>query len=217
MSTLLQLTNDVLIRLRESEVTTISQTPYSKLIGKLINDSKRQVEDAFAWDALGVTITITTASGTSNYVVTGSGYRHQDISVNDTTNRARLNNVPIKWIENQQQLAQVQNGQPTYYAWNGFDGTDSKVEIWPTPDGIYSLKFNMTVPQVDLSADADVLTLRAAHEAIVAGAFARALVERGEDGGLNSAEAYSLFKGILADLIAIEANRYSENDCWEAC
>lgn len=217
MSTYIQLVNDCLIRLRESEVTSVSQNAYSKLIGKFINDAKRQVEDAFPWDALGVTITITTTPGTSNYVVTGSGYRHQDISVNDTTNQVPLANVPVKWIENQQQLAQVQNGGPTYYAWSGFDGTDSKVELWPTPDGIYTIKFNMTVPQVDLSADADVLTLRAAHEAIVAGAYARAIAERGEDGGLASSEAYGLFKGIMADLIAIESNRYCENDAWEAC
>jgi len=48
------------------------------------------------------------------------------------------------------------------------------------------------------------------------GAYARALVERGEDGGLSSSEAYGLFKGILADQIALEAARFIENDAWVA-
>ena len=50
--TYLELVNDVLIRLREAEVETVSQTDYSKLIGKFVNDAKRQVEDAYSWNVL---------------------------------------------------------------------------------------------------------------------------------------------------------------------
>ena len=42
--TYLELVNDVLIRLREAEVETVSQTDYSKLIGKFVNDAKRSEE-----------------------------------------------------------------------------------------------------------------------------------------------------------------------------
>jgi hypothetical protein len=94
------------------------------------------------------------------------------------------------------------------------DGTDSKVELFPTPNGTYTLKFNLYVQQADLSADADVLILP--HEAIEMGAYARALVERGEDGGLSSSEAYGIFKGILADQVALESSRFIENDVWVA-
>jgi hypothetical protein len=45
----------------------------------------------------------------------------------------------------------------------------------------------------------------------VQNAYARALVERGEDGGLNSSEAYNLYRGMLADQIALEGTRYPEN------
>ena len=51
---------------------------------------------------------------------------------------------------------------------------------------------------------------------IVLGAFARALVERGEDGGLSSSEAYALYKSSLADLISLELARSPENDTFEA-
>lgn len=212
--TYLQLCNDVLARLRESAVASVSTNGYSLLIGKYINDAKVQVENAWNWDALRVSTTVTTAAGTTNYVVTGSGYRQKDVTVNDLTNDSRLLPAPIQWILDQQQLSIVQSSEPSHYAWYGNDGTDSKVELYPTPNGVYTLKFNMYVPQVALSSDSDVLTVPS--EAVIAGAFARALVERGEDGGLSSSEAFGLYKGILSDLIAIESSRYIENDCWVA-
>jgi hypothetical protein len=140
--------------------------------------------------------------------------RFKDVTINDITNRVQLQRVPIQWIIDQQELSQVQTGQPVYYAWNGTDGTDAKVELYPTPDGAYSLKFNMTVPQANLVNDTDVITVPS--EPVIAGAFARAIVERGEDGGFNSSEAYGLYKSILGDYISIEKERYVENDSWVA-
>ena len=212
--TFIEAVNEVLIRLREPTVSSISQNTYSSMIGYLVNDTKRQVEDAWDWDAMSTTLTLNTVAGTSTYVLTGSGLKPKGISVNDVTNRSSLSNVPIKWIFDQQQLATVSNSQPAYYAWNVNDGTDSKVELFPTPNGTYTLKFNLYVQQADLSADADVLILP--HEAIEMGAYARALVERGEDGGLSSSEAYGIFKGILADQVALESSRFIENDVWVA-
>jgi hypothetical protein len=172
------------------------------------------VEDAWNWDALSTTITIPTVAGTSTYTVTGSGIRQRDITVNDTTNKLTLRNVPIQWILDQQQLSAVSSSVPCYYAWNGTDGTDSKVELFPTPMAVYSLKFNMIVPQTTLTADADIITVPS--EPVIAGAYARALVERGEDGGLTSGEAYGLYKSILSDYISLEKERFMEFDCFEA-
>jgi hypothetical protein len=179
-----------------------------------VNDAKRYVEDAWNWDALSTTLTLNTVPGTTTYTLTGSGRRQKDITVNDTSSQATVANAPLRWITDQQQLSTVQAGSPVYYAWNGTDGTDSKVELYPTPDGVYVLKFNMIVPQVDLSADGDVLLVQ--PEAVIAGAFARALAERGEDGGLASSEAFGLYKSILSDQIAVESTRYIENDSWVA-
>ena len=43
-------------------------------------------------------------------------------------------------------------------------------------------------------------------------AYARALIERGEDGGTASSEAYALFRGMLSDAIALESTRYPEDN-----
>ncbi len=213
--TYLQLVNAVLSRLREREVASVNQTDYSKLIGKYVNDAKRQVEDAWEWDALETTLTLTTVAGTYEYTLTGSGRRPRGADVNDSTNKAKLTNVPSKYITDQLQLTTTTNANPAYYAWTGTDGTDTKVLLHPTPDGAYSIKFNLYVPQADLSSDSTELTIQS--ETVIAGAYARAVAERGEDAGLSSSEAYGMFKQILADQIAIEASRQIENECWIAC
>ena len=56
--TYLTLVNDVLSRLRESEVTSVSDNTYSSLIGRFVNEAKREVEDAWNWNRLRSTITI---------------------------------------------------------------------------------------------------------------------------------------------------------------
>jgi hypothetical protein len=213
MTNFLEAVNDVLARLRESSVTTVSSTAYSTLIGKFVNDAKRQVEDAWNWDAMSVNIPLTLTPGTTTYVLTGSGLRHKGAVVNSLL-KNEVKNKPIQWILNQQQLTTISPGDPCYYAWNGTNGTDSKVEIFPTPNSAVVLNFNMYVPQLALTSDATTITVPV--EAIIAGAYARALVERGEDGGLSSSEGYGLYKGILADQIAMESSRFVENDCWSA-
>ena len=67
--TYLELVNDVLVRLRESTVTTVGETTYSSLIGKFVNDAKRQIEDSFNWNVLSTTVTITTVANTSSYSI----------------------------------------------------------------------------------------------------------------------------------------------------
>jgi hypothetical protein len=60
-----------------------------------------------------------------------------------------------------------------------------------------------------LSSDATVVSV--ADTLVAQNAYARALVERGEDGGLTSSEAYQLYKAMLSDSIALEGTRYPEN------
>ena len=63
--TYLEAVNSVLRRLREDEVVSVSANPYSKLVGELVNDAKRLVEDAWDWSSLRNTITVQTPLITS--------------------------------------------------------------------------------------------------------------------------------------------------------
>lgn len=213
MATYLDLVNDVLIRLRETEVNSVQDTLYSKLIGKLVNDSKRRVEDSFDWNALKTTITVTCVSGTYNYTLPGTAGRFKVVDVFNDTNNFQMINAPITWLNRQFLLGSSQSGTPFYYGFNGIDSNgDAKVDVYPIPDAEDILRFNLTIPQADLSADSTVLTIPS--EAIIQGAYAVALAERGEDNGLASSEAALIYRSVLSDHIAIESSRYTENDCW---
>ena len=208
--TYLELVNDVLVRLRETTVSTVTQTSYSSLIGKFVNDAKRQVEDAFPWNVLGTTITISTTSGTYSYALTGAGQKFQVIDALNVTSNLGMKNIDFVSMNRYQNFSTPVDGIPTYYAFDGVDGNyDTKVTIYPRPNGVYSIPFSLAVPQATLSSDSTVI--KVPDTLVSQNAYARALVERGEDGGLNSSEAYALYKSMLSDHIALEGTRYPEN------
>jgi hypothetical protein len=86
--------------------------------------------------------------------------------------------------------------------------------LFPVPDGVYNIRFNVILPQPLLVADSDSLFVP--FEPVIFLAYAKALAERGEDGGLVSSEAYGLYKTSLADAISLEAGRYFEEETWSA-
>ena len=217
LPTYLTLVNDVLVRLREPTVSTVTQTSYSSLIGKFINDTKRQVADAYDWDAFNQAVTVTTVSGqVGEYSLTNAGVRFKTMDVINTTRYYQL--TPLSHVDHDVFYYTVPSpilNLPMYYTVQGVDTNgDLKVKFWPVPDGIYSIRFSLIVPENDMSSDSDTTLL--AKEPIILGAYARALVERGEDGGLNSSEAYALFKASMSDLIALELARSPENDSFVA-
>ena len=217
LPTYLSLVNDVLVRLREPVVTTVTQTSYSSLIGKFINDTKRQVADAYDWDAFNKAVTVTTVSGqVGEYSLTNAGVRFKTMDVINTTRYYQL--TPLSHVDHDVFYYTVPSpilNLPMYYTVQGVDTNgDLKVKFWPVPDGVYSIRFSLIVPENDMSSDSDTTLL--AKEPIILGAYARALVERGEDGGLSSSEAYALFKASMSDLIALELARSPENDSFEA-
>lgn len=209
----IQLVNDVLVRLREPEASSVSDTAYVKLIAKYVNDSKRQVEDAYNWNALSETLSATTTADVFNYVLVGSGQRFRVIDVLNDTDNWFLQNASTVWMDQQFLLTSAQKGSPMYYNFNGTDSNgDTQVDLFPIPNGSYNIRFNVIKPQEPLVANADILLVP--HEPVILGALARAQAERGEDGGVQSGETYALYRQSLADAISLESNRYIEESQW---
>ena len=211
--TYLQIINAVMRRLREAEVTDVNETDYSKLIGEYVNSVKKEVEAAWDWNALRTTLTLNTTTGIFNYTLLGSGsrFRVSDV-VNDTSNYM-LQQKGATWMNQRFLTVDTQLSTPSFYSFNGVDtNLDSKVDLYPVPDGVYVLRFNVTIPQDDLEANTD--TLQIPYEPIVQGALARAISERGEDGGRLSNDQYLLYRSALSDEIAIEAGRFSDETIW---
>lgn len=211
--TYLQIINAVLRRLRETEVTDVNETDYSKLIGEYVNSVKKEVEAAWDWNALRTTLTLNTTSGIFNYTLLGSGsrFRVSDV-VNDTSNYM-LQQKGAAWMNQRFLTVDTQLSTPSFYSFNGVDSNlDSKVDLYPVPDGVYTLRFNVTIPQDDLADNSD--TLQIPSEPVIQGTLARAISERGEDGGRLSNDQYILYRSAMADEIAIEAGRFSDETVW---
>ena len=212
--TYLEMINDVLTRLRETPVSTANETTYSTLIGKFINDAKRQVEDAFNWNVLDQDITVNTVAGTYQYALTGAGSKFQVQDAINITSNVTLRNISFQWMNRRQNFATPVSGIPSEYCFEGFSNGDAKVTLYPRPDNVYNLKFTLTIPQATLSSDSTSILVP--DVLVVQNAYARALVERGEDGGMSSSEAYQLYRIMLADYIALEGTRFPDNDAFEA-
>jgi len=217
LPTYLDLVNDVLVRMREPQVSTVAENTVSALVGKYINDAKRQVSDAYDWDAFNTPITVSTIANTTGpYSLTGAGVRYKTMDVINTTSFYEMQPLSHANYDSFYYTTPTPTkGLPMYYSIKGVDTNgDIKVNFWPVPDAVYSIRFSLIVPEADFTTDTSTTLL--AKEPIVLGAFARALVERGEDGGLSSSEAYALYKSCMSDLIALELARSPENDTFEA-
>jgi hypothetical protein len=213
--TYLELVNETLVRLREPEVTAVTDNAYSKLIGKYINDAKRQVEDSYNWNALSETLTVTTSNDLFNYVLTGIGQRFRVLDViNQEDNKFMFNETTGKMNDLfLNSSGTVLKGPPDRYNFNGVDSNgDTQVDVYPIPDGAYSLFFNVIKPQAPLTVNADQLKIPS--EPVIFLAYSKALLERGEDSGITSTEAYQLYLQSLSDHIAAEANRYPDELTW---
>ena len=212
LPTYLQLVNSVLTRMREPTVSTVNENVISSLVGIYVNDAKRQVADAYDWDAFNTAVTITTVSGQqTGYTLTGAGVRFKIINVINTSRYYNLTQISHEqWNNYTYTTPTVVSAFPENFVLEGVDTNgDIGVKLWPNPDGVYNLRFSLVIPETNMVADDD--TTKLGPEPIILGALSRALVERGEDGGLSSSEAYLLYKSMLSDYIALEGTRYPEN------
>ena len=211
--TYLNLVNNVLKRLRERTVNSVSESAYSELIGVLVNDAKSEVENAWNWSALRNTLTLTTSSGIFNYELNGTGnnFSVMDVVSEDGNffmeyrtqhdfNQFYLNQTPT-------------SGIPRYYNFNGVssDG-DTLVDVYPKPDAVYTIYFNIIQRTEDLTNNSDSLTVPS--QPVLLLAYAKAVEERGEDAGMSSTSAYATAARVLNDAIAQDAQRHTEELEW---
>jgi hypothetical protein len=209
--TYLEIVNSILVRLREPTVSTVGLDAYSTLIGKFVNDAKRQVEDAYDWNVLGQEKTVTTTSGTYVYSLTGAGQKFRVSSEPlNTTSNVVMRQISVSDMRQKQNFTPIVTNIPAQYCFEGVDANgDVEVQLYGRPDGVYTIKFFLTIPQAALTSDGTSVLVP--DVVVEQNAYARALVERGEDGGLSSSEAYNLYRSMLADYIALEATRYPES------
>jgi hypothetical protein len=221
MATFLTTVNNVLKRLREDTVASVTTTTYSTLIGQFVNDALREVNDAWDWTVLRQIVNVTTANGTYSYSLTGAGERSRMLTDNysgnpavyNTTNDYRLTLVESADINRFRGLGSSSNAQPTYFAYEGEDGSnDPTVIMYPTPNAAYNIEFNLIIPQDDLSADGDIITVPS--KAVEMRAWAYAIAERGEEGGISFNDADQVARLALSDAITFDAQKLGMGTTW---
>ena len=211
--TYLECVNRVLRRLRENEVTTVNETPYSKLIGDLVNVVKVEVEDSWDWSALRTTLTATTTASIFNYVLVGSGTRIRVLDIFNDTDNYIIEQRGTKWFDRVYLTYDQPTGSPVFYNFNGVDSNgDSQIDFFPKPDGVYDIRINCVIPQTDLVADSTRILVPG--NLLVEGVVARAISERGDDGGYVEQE--QRYRSLAADLIAIESSQRLDETIWTA-
>jgi hypothetical protein len=169
--TYLQLINKVLVGLREDVAIGIADH-HSKLIGQFVNEAKEEIEDMGPWYALRTTLTGSTAASTSTIDFTATTNERSYILDDMDTGR------PLVWITTSgkesllteitsEQMEDLYNqdatqdtAQPNYFSWT-ISASGITMKLWPLPDAVYTVKARAVVPQAELSATTDVLTIAA--------------------------------------------------------
>ena len=211
--TYLDIVNNVLRRLREDEVASVQSTTYSKMAGDFVNDAKKIVEDAWDWSGLRTTLTVTTSADIFNYVLTGSQNKIKVLDVINDTSSIFMQYNTQHWFNDKYLNQDPPSGAPEYYTYNGVDSSgDTQVDIYPKPDGVYSLRFNCVLRNDELSADTDKLLIPS--QPVIHMAVALLARERGETGGTSTPEYFGIADKYLSDAIALDAQKHPEEVIW---
>jgi hypothetical protein len=201
--------NNVLRRLREDEVTTVTANTYSKMVSDYINDAKKIVEESNDWSALRETIVVTTTASDNSYSLTGADDNVKVMSVINDTQNCFMGYQTKDWFNEQLYINEAVEGAPRYYTYSGLDSSgDTQVLVSPTPDGVYSLRFDVIKRQADLTSDTDVLLVPAMP--VVHLSVALLARERGETGGTSTGEYFAIADKFLSDAVAIDAAKHPE-------
>ena len=213
MATYLDCVNGVLLRMRETTVSTVIQSDYSYLIGAMVNEAKREIEDAWMWSILRTTKTINTVNGTQNYAITGSNPRTKLLKVYIPTLKRDLVQASQDQMHSWVNMQGTVTGGPQYFSiGNSNTSGEITLDLWPIPDQAYAVKADCVIPQADLVNDLDVIYVPS--ELVIQGAYLRAINERGEDQGRLSDQQADLYRKAVASYISIEAARYEDETTW---
>ena len=196
---------------------------YQKLIGELVNDSKKNVESYHDWNALRETFNIKTQSGNMQYTLgdatrgAGVSFKVLDVICQDTGQV--LEQVPNDWLnEAVFPLSQAASGKPTKYAFNWVAQAgvnrepDFNIDFYPVPDSTQTISVNIVGAQKELATASQVL--RVPSQPVILGAWARAIAERGEDGGSISSAVAAEARDSLNIAVQLDAGNMEYERDW---
>jgi len=192
-----------------NDSTTV--TDYQKVIGSLINDSKRNIEMYHDWLVLRETVDVTTVSGTRNYSL-ASGQELKILNVTNQATGGNLVQVSNQYMKSTRYPSE-NSGEPFYYSFNGADSSNNlKVDLEPKPDSAQVISFDMVKYQDELKTA--TTTLKIPEKVVIIGAWMRAVAERGEDGGTQSSVIAMEYKELLNQSVILDSGNTQFESDW---
>ena len=212
--------NEVLIRLREDTISanwsddindSSDVSAYQKVIGALVNDAKRSIESYNDWLVLRETASVPTAASTKNYSLS-SGQDFKILDVVNSSTGTQLIQVSKAYL-NSIKYPTDPTGEPLYYGFNGADATNNlKVDLSPIPTEAQTISFDIIKYQDELTEATTVIKIPT--KPLILGAWARAIAERGEDGGTQSSIAAQEASNSLSQAIMIDSGKIQYESDW---
>lgn len=211
--TYLEAVNAVLLRLRQSEVSSWDASNYSKLIGQFVNEAKREVEDAHEWHALRTTKPASIVADDTEAEFSGTSQRTRIIQVFNDTDDSLMYPRERNWIIKQRNIGTTTSSQPCNYAMGNYGTAGAvKLELWPTSDAAYDLTLDAIIPQNDLVTNNDMIEVP--PDAVKLRALALALAERGDDGGQPFAQVMQEYNIALTDAVNRDKDNGPYHEAW---
>lgn len=213
--TFLKAINYVMRRLREDEVAASNSNSYSKLIAEFVNEAIYECEHAWDWTVLKETITITTAASTATY-----DFHTADTKVLEAINEDKqwfMRVITDDYQYKHDYLINLADGSPFFYHFEGKNGTSTQVKLTPTPTGVESIRFLCIkhTPAYDIDGSDDSTEIVIPSLPVVLSAYAKAVSERGEDGGAGINEIDAMADSALADAISLDMTKvHREEVSW---
>ena len=205
--------NNVMRRMRENEVANITETTFSTMVGDFVNDAKDLVEAAWDWSALRQTLIIPTVNDVVSYSLVGSQDNLKMLDIINDTSNLFLEYRPQMWFKNAYYISPPPSGSPTFYTFNGVDANgDTQIDVYPKPDGVYSLRVSAVIRKGLLVNNQDRIYVPSTPVIHLANALLAR--ERGETGGTSAAEYFSIANQYLSDAIALDAAKHPEETVW---
>lgn len=211
--TYLEAVNKVLRLLREPTVSTTvgADDVVADMVIEYVNDAKRIVEGAHAWNSLRYEWDVTVTANTDLVSLPGSQTLSSiDFVLTDEGQelRPRLHKELAKL-----KAAGSNSSGSFYYAVDGIDNNrDAQLRVYPAPAANLGLIVHGHKQQADLSSDDTHILVPA--QPVVYYALAMAARERGEVGGQTAAEIFQLASTYLSDAIARDAALNQQEFDW---
>jgi hypothetical protein len=235
----LELCNEVLIRLREDEITDVKDPdnePQQKLVTRFVNDALSFVDKSHTWNAKRRAWLIDLKEDMSAYTI--DGLESSSLyTVQWSGSGGALKEADARWIASQPN----KKGRPAYFSQAYVSNHNTELRIWPTPDEKYQLggdvdeysiaeyfssEYNSAFQDPNLSLiingfkecarlkeNDDIMTLPL--DPVLYFALAYSSRERGEVGGQSSMELFALAKSYLTDAISWDVSKSSTEYLWE--